>query len=77
MNSSVDGKVRRYDIRFGKLFTDTIDRKHMQIGFPSILVLVHVFFIEWYIHYGTYCNFRANHVSKVNSRRSLHTSLFT
>ncbi len=25
--SSVDGKVRRYDMRFGKVFTDTIGRK--------------------------------------------------
>ena len=27
--SSVDGKARRYDIRFGKLYTDTIGRESM------------------------------------------------
>ena len=25
-NRSVDGKARRYDIRFGKLFSDTVGR---------------------------------------------------
>ena len=35
---SVDGRVRRYDIRFGKLYTDTIGRKLLResnyIAFP-------------------------------------------
>ena len=30
-NSSVDGQVRRYDLRFGKLHTDTISSKQLYI----------------------------------------------
>ena len=37
---SVDGMVRRYDIRFGKLFTDTIGRKFKNDSSSNILCYV-------------------------------------
>ena len=35
--SSVDGKIRRYDIRFGKLVTDTVGRMLKQFEVDVIV----------------------------------------
>ena len=44
---SVDGKVRRYDIRFGKLVTDTIGRKYTCV---PIHTHVHIILCTTFTH---------------------------
>ena len=46
---SVDGKVRRYDIRFGKLVTDTIGRKYTRVPYTYTRLHNIMYYIQTYI----------------------------